>query len=104
MVDVRPRGLVRLAVIALGLSLAGFTHNDVQARVLARAGARAPRPAPQRPPGMPSDAELEAAGARIGTIVLDARPLFDIEHGDEDTTLSRLGNKLHISTREATIE
>src|SRR5262245_29058205 len=103
MVDVRSRGFVRLAVIALGLLLTGFPHGDVQAKVLARAGARAPRPAPQRLPGLPSDAELEASGARIGTIVFDARPLFDIEHGDEDTTLGRLGNKLHISTREATI-
>jgi outer membrane protein assembly factor BamA len=104
MVDVLPRGPLRLAVFALGLLLAGLVHRDAHARVLARAGARAPRPAPQRPAGLPSDAELEAAGARVGTIVFDARPLFDVEHGDEDTTLSRLANKLHISTREATIE
>jgi hypothetical protein len=104
MMDVRPRVRAQLAAIALGVLLTGFTHDDAQARVLARAGARAPRPAPQRPPGLPSDAQLEAAGARIGTIVFDARPLFDVEHGDEETTLSRLGNKLHIATREATIE
>src|SRR4051812_30758400 len=104
MVDVRPRGPVRLAVFALGLLLTCWMHGEAQARVLARAGARAPRPAPQRPPGLPTDAELEAAGTRVGTIIFDARPLFDIEHGDEDTTLSRLGNRLHISTREATIE
>jgi len=103
MLDVRFRGRVRLAVFALGLLLAGALPGEAQARVLAHAAARAPRPPPQRPPGLPSDAELEATGARVGTIIFDARPLFDIEHGDEDTTLSRLGNQLHISTREATL-
>lgn len=57
-----------------------------------------------RMPGLPTDAELEAGGARIGIIHFDARKLFDVEAGDENTTLGRLGNRLHVQTRIATIE
>jgi len=104
MVDVCPRGRVRRAAIALGSLLLACGLTTAHARVLPSLDARAPRPQPQRPAGLPSDNELEAAGARVGTIIFDARPLFDVEHDDQDTTLSRLGNRLHIATREATIE
>lgn len=57
----------------------------------------------ERPPGLPSDAELEAAGARIGNVRIQRRDLFDLSRPDENTTLFRLGNRLHIETREATI-
>jgi len=57
----------------------------------------------ERPPGMPSDPELEAAGARIGSIRIQRRDLFDLSRADENTALFRLGNRLHIETREATI-
>ena len=43
------------------------------------------------------------SAARVGYIQLNARPLFDVEHHDENTTLSRTANRLHIATREATI-
>ena len=62
-------------------------------------GAEAPRA-----PGLPSDAELEAQGARIGNIRIDSRDLFDVDGEDENTALSRLGNRLHIQTRVSTIE
>jgi len=104
MVDVRPRSRVRLTAIALGSLLPAVWLHGAQARVLPSVDARAPRVQAQRPAGLPSDAELESRGARVGTIIFDARPLFDVEHQDEDTTLSRLGNRLHIATREATIE
>ncbi|MEO8313169.1 MAG: hypothetical protein ABI645_00100 [Pseudomonadota bacterium] len=58
----------------------------------------------ERPNGFPSDATLEALGARIGEVYLDKRPLFDVEGDDANTSLFRLANRLHIETREATIE
>jgi len=75
-----------------------------EARVLPSVDARTPPPEPPRPPGLPSDAELEKSGARIGEIRLNARQLFDTEHEDEDTSMARVANRLHISTRESTIE
>ncbi|HET9474206.1 MAG TPA: hypothetical protein VFO82_09950, partial [Steroidobacteraceae bacterium] len=53
---------------------------------------------------MPSDVELEARGARIGAIQFNSLDLFDVEGDDENSALSRLGNRLHIRTRIATIE
>ncbi len=41
---------------------------------------------------------------RIGVIHFNSRDLFDVEGHDENTALSRLGNRLHIQTRIATIE
>jgi outer membrane protein assembly factor BamA len=74
-----------------------------EARLLPSVEARTPPPPPPRPPGLPSDAELESSGARIGEIHLISLQLFDVAHDDENTTVSRLANKLHIQTREATI-
>ncbi len=75
-----------------------------EARVLPSVKARAPKLEAQRATGLPSDAELQQQGARIGEIRFDARQLFDAEAADEDTSLSRLANRLHITTRESTIE
>jgi outer membrane protein assembly factor BamA len=73
------------------------------ARLLPSAKARTPPLELPRVPGLPSDAELESQGARIGEIRFQARELFDTKAADEDTTLTRLANRLHITTREATI-
>lgn len=75
-----------------------------EARVLPSVKARAPKLEAPRATGLPSDAELQQQGARIGEIRFDARQLFDAEAADEDTSLSRLANRLHITTRESTIE
>jgi hypothetical protein len=75
-----------------------------EARVLPSVKARAPKLEAPRATGLPSDAELQQQGARIGEIRFDARELFDAEAADEDTSLSRLANRLHITTRESTIE
>jgi outer membrane protein assembly factor BamA len=75
-----------------------------QARVLSSVKARTPKLEAQRPAGLPSDAELEKQGARIGEIRFDSRNLFDAGAADESTSLSRLANRLHIQTRAATIE
>jgi hemolysin activation/secretion protein len=73
------------------------------ARILPSVDARTPPPEPQHVSGVPSDAELENAATRIGEILIDERQLFDFRQ-DEDTSLTRVANRLHIPTREATIE
>lgn len=88
---------------ALGLALVGFC-SLVEARVLPSVKARAPKPEAPRAADPPSDAELQKQEARIGEIRFDERDLFDAEAADEDTSLGRLANRLHITTRQATIE
>jgi hypothetical protein len=73
------------------------------ARILPSVDARTPPPEPQHIAGVPSDAELENAAARIGEILMDERQLFDFRN-DENTSLTRVANRLHVATREATIE
>jgi outer membrane translocation and assembly module TamA len=72
-------------------------------RVLPSLKSRAPKIEAPRDASLPSDAELVKLGARIGDIRFDARKLFDAEAADEDTSLARLANRLHITTRESTI-
>jgi hypothetical protein len=72
-------------------------------RILPRLDARAPKVSLERPPGVPSDAELEASGARIGAIRIVLMDVFDTANPEENTTVGRLANRLHIETRESTI-
>jgi hypothetical protein len=83
---------------------AGSFASAAQARWLPPADARTQVEQQSRPDGVPGDAELELAGARIGAIHLDARPLFDLERHDENSSLFRMANRLHVATRMATIE
>jgi outer membrane protein assembly factor BamA len=99
MVDVRPSPRPSSVLILAACALA----QVAEARLLPAVDARTPHAAEQRVAGLPPDTELEKMGARIGAIRLDARQLFD-ERTDEDTSLSRLANRLHIQTRAATIE
>jgi len=55
-------------------------------------------------PPLPSFAELEAQGARIGEIRIAARDIFDLSDPQEDKLLFRWANKLHIGTRPGVIE
>jgi outer membrane protein assembly factor BamA len=99
----RPR-TVRIVSAALGLTLAWILCvPQAHARVLPSVKSRATSLERPRPEGIPSDAELEAQGARIGEIRFDRRDLFDTGRTDENTSLFRLANRLHIETREATI-
>ena len=75
-----------------------------EAKVLPSVNARIPQPEATRESGLPTDEELQQQGARIGEVRFDERDLFDAEAHDEDTALSRLGNRLHITTRQSTIE
>src|ERR1700685_1311224 len=57
-----------------------------------------------RPSGLPSDREMEAAGAVIGTIDIDIRNIFDEGDSRERNGLFRLANHLHIRTKRSTIK
>jgi hypothetical protein len=94
----------RSAVLALGLAAALGASGAAHAGILSGLKARAPRAEDPRARGLPSDAELEALGARIGAIQVNPRALFDVGGGDRDTVLSRIGNRLHFQTRVSTLE
>ncbi len=51
----------------------------------------------------PGDAELEAQGARIGSVTLRIQPIFDPEKPGERKALFRLADRWHIDTRESAI-
>jgi hypothetical protein len=51
------------------------------------------------PPPVPSIDELEALGARIGSIRVDPRNIFDLDDPKESSTFYRLANWLHITTQ-----
>jgi len=55
-------------------------------------------------PQWPDDAELEALGARIGTITLRELPIFESDEDGEPNALYRLANRVHIGTRTKVIE
>ena len=86
---------MRRLIRGLALTLLGLhgLHGLVSAQL--------PSPAPLQP--LPSWAELEALGARIGQIQIDSRDIFDPGNPKEDKLLFRWANKLHIQTREGVI-
>ena len=55
-------------------------------------------------PALPSWAELEAAGAKVGQIRILAQDIFDTTDPKEDKLLFRWANKLHVLTRAGVIE
>lgn len=52
----------------------------------------------------PSDAELEAAGARIGSVVIRDMPIFDPANPHEKKAVYRFADQLHVDTRALVIE
>jgi outer membrane protein assembly factor BamA len=71
------------------------------ALLLALPGAAKAQPVVQP---LPSFAELEAAGARIGVVRILNRDIFDTDDPKEDYRVFRAVNALHIQTREGVIE
>ncbi|MEZ5460059.1 MAG: hypothetical protein R3E65_12425 [Steroidobacteraceae bacterium] len=71
--------------------------------MLPSVNARTDERAPERAPGLPSDADLVAANARIGEVRIVVRDLFDTSRPDENKPLFRLANRLHVDTRDATV-
>ncbi len=86
----------------------GFGAVAVEAaeagEVLPSIRARVDRAPPGRDPGIPADEVLEAAGARIGRIVIVTDNVFDTSRPQEDAAIPRLANRLHIRTKPGTIE
>jgi hypothetical protein len=58
----------------------------------------------ERPPAVPADPELEAAGAVVGNVEVVLGNVFDTDDPQENTSLARLANRLHIRTRPGTIQ
>ena len=56
-----------------------------------------------RASAVPSFAELEAAGAVIGEVRINAQNIFDLDDPKENNALFRLANLLHIQTRPSVI-
>jgi outer membrane protein assembly factor BamA len=56
-----------------------------------------------RPAGLPSDIELETAGAVIGKVEIDIRNIFDQTDPREVNGLFRLANRLHLRTKRSSI-
>jgi outer membrane protein assembly factor BamA len=71
---------------------------------LAPALAQEPAAQPALPDlAVPSLAELEKRGARIGEIVIDPQNIFDLDDPRENNALFRLANRLHVRTRPEVI-
>ena len=70
---------------------------------LAAAGAPARAQEEAAPAAVPSFAELEAAGARIGEIRVVTQDIFDLSDPRENNALYRLANKIHYNTRPEVI-
>jgi hypothetical protein len=68
------------------------------------ASGRARSYAPPPVPGIPTDDELEAAGAVIGEIVIDNQNIFNLNDVQDDVKLFRLADRLHIRTRQKVIQ
>lgn len=90
---------VRALTIIVGAAPLGIAPAAILPSVTSRDAERAP----ERAPDVPSDADLESAGARIGRIRVVVRDLFDTERPDENTALFRLANRLHVKTRASTV-
>ena len=58
---------------------------------------------PGHTPGVPTDEELEAAGAVIGKVVIDNQNIFDLDNPKDNTKLFRLADRLHPVTRPGVI-
>ncbi len=96
----------RLSAFCLLLAIAWFAAQPKQAGakpLLPSFNARAEDQQLTRPRDVPGDAELEASGAIIGEVFIHVQNIFNTESEEENATLFRLGNRLHIKTREATV-
>jgi hypothetical protein len=90
------------AACLLVLATAGVPDSQAEG-LLPSLRARAPTIEQVRPAGVPSDAELEAAEATIGEILIEPQPIFDAEEADDEARAFRAANRLHAQTRPETI-
>jgi hypothetical protein len=109
--------LVHVATVSAGAADGAATQPDA---VMLAADASGPNseprpvvPSTSRPPrahgppgaipGIPSAAELEAAGAVIGRVFIDNENIFDLNNPKDNNVLFRLADRLHIKTRAGVI-
>lgn len=90
--------------LMLGLCATALAAAAESVDVLPSVRARVDRPQPERDPDLPGDEALEAAGARIGRVLIVTDNVFDTSKPQEDAAIPRLANRLHIRTRPGTIE
>src|SRR5258706_14151814 len=88
-------------LIALTVITAAIAEPSIAAKLTDKEHTRIEEP---RPADLPSDGELEAAGAVIGNIDLDIRNIFDESDAREANGLYWLANQLHIRTKPATVQ
>jgi len=108
-----PSAITSPVTSAMTLAMLAMTLAMTMPCPAARAGdagllpnvrARAHRLSLERPAGVPEDIALESAHARIGTVRIITNNIFDTARPEEDASLFRLANKLHIGTRASTIQ
>ena len=96
------RFVAALVGIALALSVAApASAQEIPPEEKSRPPSEAASPETK---GIPSFAELETAGARIGKIHVVTRNIFDTEDPHESNALYRAANAIHIQTRPWVIE
>ena len=88
-------------LIALTVITAAMAEPAIAAKLTDKEHTRIEEP---RPADLPSDGELEAAGAVIDKIDIDIRNIFDESDTRERNELYRLANHLHIRTKRSTIK
>ena len=88
---------------ALALTMLGGSLQYANAGLLPSVTSRTSQALHERPPGVPDDAELEAADAVVGEVTIVVRDLFDTSRPEENTSLFRLANRLHAETRQGTV-
>src|SRR5258708_14569785 len=86
-------------LIALTVITAAIAEPSIAAKLTDKEHTRIEEP---RPADLPSDDELEAAGAVIGNIDIDIRNIFDERDARETNGLYRLANHLHIPPKRPT--
>ena len=75
----------------------------IRAQAMALLAALATAGAAAESADLPDDAELEAQGARIGTITIRNLPIFDPQSPGERKSLFRVADRVHIDTRASVI-
>jgi outer membrane protein assembly factor BamA len=88
-------------LLALTVLAAALSEPAAAAKLTDKEHTRIEEP---RPPDLPSDGELEAAGAVIGNIDIDIRNIFDESDAREANGLFQLANHLHIRSKRSTIK
>ncbi len=97
------RSLSRTALPLVWILVAAAPGTAGPAAAAASSGDELPA-ARCAPEAVPAPGELEAAGARIGEIVVCTEEIFDLANPDEDGWLFRAADTLHRATRRQVVE